>query len=348
MASRFRRSAKIGPGIRLNVGKKSASLRIGPRGAGLTISTRGRTTKSVGIPGTGLHFMSSSGPSRRSDRSRQTSGSAKTTPLTRAVVERAVPGAGFFGSKQDKAFRRGFIAYVLGEFEIARHEFEEASAHDRDNVSDDLFLGVVYHKLGRDNDAIQFLERVVQSETSLPDQFMQKFTGAFQSSMRVEIAAGVEAEAPFNSLGAALLLAELYQREGDLESAIDLLEGLGSIDAEEAAVSLSLAELHAERSDWDDVMRVTDGLTNKDDLTLGALIYRARALASKGLADAVHEVLKGALRTKKRDARLLMLARYERAKNYEVQGKAARAKKDFELIYATDPSFEDVAERLGV
>jgi hypothetical protein len=54
MTWRFRRTLKIAPGVRLNIGKRSVSTRFGPRGAGLTIGTKG-TTVSAGIPGTGLH-----------------------------------------------------------------------------------------------------------------------------------------------------------------------------------------------------------------------------------------------------------------------------------------------------
>ncbi len=56
MAWRFRRSIKIAPGIRINLNKKSTSVRIGPRGLGYTISSTGKRTASVGIPGTGLSY----------------------------------------------------------------------------------------------------------------------------------------------------------------------------------------------------------------------------------------------------------------------------------------------------
>ena len=52
---RFRRSIKILPGVRWNIGKKSTSLSIGPRGAHYTVGTAGSRT-TVGIPGTGLSY----------------------------------------------------------------------------------------------------------------------------------------------------------------------------------------------------------------------------------------------------------------------------------------------------
>ena len=55
MAFRFRKSIRLVPGVRLNLGRKSASVSLGIRGFSKTIGTKeSRTT--VGIPGTGLSW----------------------------------------------------------------------------------------------------------------------------------------------------------------------------------------------------------------------------------------------------------------------------------------------------
>jgi hypothetical protein len=53
MGFRFRRSIRLLPGLRLNVGKRGASVSIGGRGAHVTVSPTYVTT-SAGIPGSGL------------------------------------------------------------------------------------------------------------------------------------------------------------------------------------------------------------------------------------------------------------------------------------------------------
>jgi hypothetical protein len=53
MAFSFRRSLKIAPGVRLNIGKTGGSVRLGPRGMGYTFGTSGQRV-TAGIPGTGL------------------------------------------------------------------------------------------------------------------------------------------------------------------------------------------------------------------------------------------------------------------------------------------------------
>ncbi len=60
MGFRFRKSIKIAPGVKLNLGKKSASISVGGKGVRRTISTTGRQTTSVGIPGSGIYYTDSS------------------------------------------------------------------------------------------------------------------------------------------------------------------------------------------------------------------------------------------------------------------------------------------------
>jgi hypothetical protein len=53
MRFRFRKSIRIAPGIRLNIGSRGVSTTIGPRGASVNVGPRG-TYANLGIPGTGL------------------------------------------------------------------------------------------------------------------------------------------------------------------------------------------------------------------------------------------------------------------------------------------------------
>ncbi|MCB1512766.1 MAG: DUF4236 domain-containing protein [Hyphomicrobiaceae bacterium] len=69
MGFRFRRSKKLLPGIKLTISHRGASVRVGPRGAGVSVSTTGRKTINAGIPGTGLGIARQfSNGRRREDR----------------------------------------------------------------------------------------------------------------------------------------------------------------------------------------------------------------------------------------------------------------------------------------
>ena len=65
---RFRRSFRIAPGVRLNVNRRSVGVSAGVRGARVSVNSDGRTTRTIGIPGTGLSYRSQTGPRRRSSR----------------------------------------------------------------------------------------------------------------------------------------------------------------------------------------------------------------------------------------------------------------------------------------
>ena len=57
MGLRFRKSISLGGGTKLNIGTKSASVSFGSKGVRKTISTTGRETTTVSIPGTGLSYV---------------------------------------------------------------------------------------------------------------------------------------------------------------------------------------------------------------------------------------------------------------------------------------------------
>ena len=57
MGFRFRKSVKIAPGVRLNLNRKSASISLGGKGAHYTVSSTGRKTATVGLPGTGISLQ---------------------------------------------------------------------------------------------------------------------------------------------------------------------------------------------------------------------------------------------------------------------------------------------------
>ena len=78
MGFRFKRSMKIAPGVRLNFGKKSSSISLGTRGARYTINSNGKRTKSVGSPGTGVSYTSTSGSNRGRRRNAPPSTNKKT------------------------------------------------------------------------------------------------------------------------------------------------------------------------------------------------------------------------------------------------------------------------------
>lgn len=65
MAFRFRKSIKIAPGFRVNLGKRGASVRVGGKGVGYTTGTSG-TRVTAGVPGTGMSYTKKVGRTQQS------------------------------------------------------------------------------------------------------------------------------------------------------------------------------------------------------------------------------------------------------------------------------------------
>lgn len=348
MGLRFRKSIKLGGGVRLNLNKKSAGLSVGGKGFRYSANTSGRRTTAVGIPGSGLSYSrTSSGRSRGTSRSGTTSAPTRPQPVA-AGGPAALPKPGLFAPGTEKRFYEGVQAYLKEAFPKALKAFEEASAKDSRNVSDDLFAGLVAMKLEQPARAIPYFEQVVASDVELPDQLMQKYLPAHQVELQlsINITPRLSAPVPINSLGAALILAELYQEADQREQAIGVLQQLSDELADEPALKLSLCELLYEDGDDEGVIETAAGVTNDSDIELACLHWKGKALARQGLSSAALETFTACLkRTTGRDPELLKEIRYDRATLYETTGQASRARADWEKLYAADPTFRDVAQR---
>ncbi|MGH2528914.1 MAG: tetratricopeptide repeat protein [Actinomycetota bacterium] len=214
-------------------------------------------------------------------------------------------------------------------------------------MGEEFFAGMCLVGLERIPEAIPYLEAVLSSDFSIPDPLMLKY--GVGGAMGIGVTPTVSVTVPMSNLAVALMLAEAYQSTDQRQKAVELLESLGTEAPAELVFALSLADLYFEAAQWDDVVRVTEGIqTNEDDVTLSILTFRAYALNELGMTEAALALTKEALRTKKRNPDLLRFARYVRGRAYEKAGKASMARKEYEKIYAEDANYSDVAKRLAV
>ena len=56
MGTRFRKSIKLAPGVKINVGKKSVGLSVGGKHAGMSFNSKTGVRARVSAPGTGLSY----------------------------------------------------------------------------------------------------------------------------------------------------------------------------------------------------------------------------------------------------------------------------------------------------
>lgn len=335
MGFRMRKSVKLGPGVRLTASHRGASLRVGPRGAGVSASTAGRRTVSAGIPGSGAGYQKS-----------WQGGSRAQTRQAVPVPPPPPPKPGLLAPGYEKAFHKALQRAAAGDSAGALALFREAAEKDPSDkaLADDFFAGM-FSAQAQDNEAAErYLEKVVTSDQSLPDKLMTKYAPG--GHVAVPVTGSVAVEVPFGTLAAVLILAEVYQRQGRIDEAIGVLQQLVEEAGSHPFLVLSLCDLYAEAEAWDEIVDVAAGVTNEDDVSLQVRLIQARAFREQGINEAALEAYKDALRSKKRDSELLKAARYERGKLYIAIGEKAQGRKDLEKLYAEDARFGDVAELL--
>lgn len=337
MGFRARRSIKIAPGIRVNVSAKSIGVSAGVRGARVSVNTRGRVTKSVGIPGTGLSHVTTSQVGRKATGKSRTSRSNAATPVQRpTVVKPAVVKPSIFAPAWEKALFRTLsspdaptlhrlskenpvAAEVISLVEVVRVNLP---AGDKERAK--ALLGWLHSReFEPQNDA--FVKKYLPSET-----------------LTVPIATGITVKLILDRSALGLMLAEMEQEDGNLSAATEVVECLEPT----TVTAVSLAELYTAQSRWADVVELTNGLANEDEASTYLLIQRGVALREQGYFEAARESLKEALRPRSRPVELRQLAYIERGKGYLAEGKRAMARKDFERVLAEDSAYVGLTELL--
>jgi tetratricopeptide (TPR) repeat protein len=334
VALRARKSIRIAKGVRLNLSKSGVGMSVGSEGMRYSVHSSGRRTASASLPGTGVGYQKS----WKAGSGGGAMGQAGPS-LARA------PKPGLFAPAYEKAFHKAVQTYVGGDLQGAIALFRQSAEKDSSDraVSDDLFAGLLSVQAGDEASAVPFLEKVVGSDHELPDELMSKYLEGAEIALKVTD--NVSVTVPFGSLAAALVLAQCYRDGGRSEEATGVLQQLHAVDAGPIAMLVLCSMLLAEQS-YDEVVELTAGTTNTDDVSAELCVLLARALAAKGLNDAALAACREALRSKKRGSGTLIDARYVRAVTYERLGKRVQARKDLELIYASKPGYRDVRQRL--
>jgi tetratricopeptide (TPR) repeat protein len=344
MGFRFWRRFKIAPGITLNLSKSGGSLSFGPRGAKFTIGRKGPRT-SLGIPGTGLFYTKTYGSGNKSKKAR------KKSSHTLSVLPKDRLTLGFFRRlitpDDEEALVDGCRELVLGNEDKAFHHLRNAK-----HLADGAFLaGFLAFQKGQLDEAIEYFNAALENYRRLGRYFSKYGISALMS---LPITDHISAHAGPDVRGILLALVEVYQRKKKWNDALECLERLHSLEPDDVLVKLSTAELLMEIGPKEKkicrrILQLSNGVENESEIHAALLLYKAKALRSLGLNEAASDVLTKALRRKKnRSHELLQALRYERAKVYEDLGHKKRAQNELERIYAEDPNFEDVAEKLGL
>jgi len=344
MAFRFFRRMKIAPGVSLNLSKSGGSLSFGPRGAKVTVGPRG-VRRTVGIPGTGAYYTTHSGYGSGS-----TGRSRRNEPPEPTVRPEDRLSMGFFKRlitpQGEEDFVDGMRQFVMGNEAAALRYLAKA-----EHIADAAFMaGVLSLKRKDFTQAERFLQAARRKRTGL-GRYCAKYE--LQAAAGLAITDEVMAVVGVDERGVLLALAEVYQHQGLWQDAAGPLKMLHRRDPDDVVVRLSLAELAVEESgtrrSCQTAVELAEGIENESDLHAALLLYKGMALHRLGLLTAARDTLTAALRRKKdRSDELLRAIRYQRALVYDALGRSTRARSELGKVYAEDPGYEDVAQRLNL
>ena len=337
MSFRFWRRIRLAPGVTLNLSKSTASLSLGPRGAKYTISPRGNRA-TAGLTGTGLFYTVH-------DRKRAGRGGPAPAP---SVSQRDRLKLGFFQRlitpANEQRFIDGIRALSEGDQTAAL-----AALEDTHDLPDAAWMAGMIRLRREELDSAKKHFRYALSRLDDLGTLFAKYEIAAQASL--PITSDIFAHVVPRERGTRLALVEIAQLEGRHDDAMAHLERLMELDPKDPVVLVSFAELALDTPDdrtlMDRVVRATVNVENETPVDTAILLYRGKALAKLGLPDAAIDVLTLANRRHKDRPEVLMRQiRYDRAVLYEQVGRKAQARREFERLYAADPNYEDVAERL--
>jgi len=105
MGMRFRKSIKLGPGVRFNLSKTGVGLSAGAGGLRYSVHSSGRVTKTARLPGTGVYYMKQTG-------GHSGGRSAAARREVRQVSPAQIASAGLFAPKYEKTFAQAAKCYV--------------------------------------------------------------------------------------------------------------------------------------------------------------------------------------------------------------------------------------------
>ncbi len=339
MSLRFFKRIRLLPGVSLNLSKSGPSLSFGGRGLRHTIGPRGSRT-TLGLPGTGLSY------SFTGNKPADKSGASAKPPARRrkpaAVADTPQDGGADRGAQE---FLRAIIAFQ-GEKPAEALRLLQLCPGSADA---DWLSGMIHLQTGDPAAARRRFEQAL----ARPDQLGVTFA-AHQVSVDLDWPLTDELTLAIlpEPVTTRLILAETCQELGQIAAALSHLAQCLDEAPGDPAVAVAFAEVALEPGAGSSkaLERAASGLTaakRPGPLHWIVLLMLGRLHNHQGQPDlAILEFMAGQqIRGLARDARHQL--QYEMALSFAQTGDRQRCRQELSAIYAQDPGFADIAQRLG-
>lgn len=338
MGFRFFKRVSLLPGVTMNFSKSGPSFSFGPRGLKYTVGPKG-TRSTFGIPGTGLYYTTSKSWNKKEQRDGNTQ------------HHNPVNSIGAFQqmlmSTEEKQLVRGLQAMLSGNIGEAKEAFRLGS-----KLLDSVFM-YGYLALG----AKSYTEAEDSFSTCFSDiNGLGKSIGKIDANfdLLLDITEYIEAPIRLDGRGLGLSMLEALQHQKKHSEAIRLVEELYRAFPKDKVIRLTAIDfiaqsLSSDKEQLNYAIELSNGIGNEEPIDTNILYLRAYVMYRLDLASAAITQLTDALRrTKNRPEEMIMDIRFLRGQILEISGERARARKDYETIFAKDPEYQDIAKRLGI
>ena len=355
MGFRFYKRVALFPGVSMNFGKRGTSFSVGPRGLKTTINPTKGIRYSIGIPGTGLSYLTpyrkwgDAGSTEKPPSSRKTPSAADQRQAVRETDHQKLD-LGFWAkltlSNEEKKLAEGIQAYIDGDISKAESSLKQAGCYPDANFT----LGFICLNENRFEEAIRSFE-LAEAHADGIGAFYRKYQ--LEMTLTLCISPFLTVELPPDLTSANLGHAEALQQFGRCADACNILLALYKQDPSNLMVTASLSELVLESSpdntQWmNAILNLTKNLENDSYLHAVLLMHKAEAFDNLNMYDAAIMTLTQALR-KKADRPPFFINElfYQRGRLYAKTGKKSLAIKDFSTVYSKDPNYADVQQQLS-
>lgn len=340
MGFRFRKSFKVMPGVRMTVSPRGVSTSFGVRGAHVTYGANGRTTRTIGLPGTGMSYTETLSSGRSASHSPRSSTHRTTTRPQPTATAPAPPRPGMFAPKWEKELYTAVTEKNWADFQRIGTTYPEA-------LPLAVTLDALANLANQDPEHLPHLADLLRwswaNAGKIEDHpFVQKYLNA-GSMVMINIATGVHATLPISHDAIGLALGEVEQLLGNTQAAITVVEGVEP----SVIAAVSLADLYLAVQNYDEIIKISNGVTNVDDPTALLVTFRGIAFRQQGMNTSAIVSFREALKSIKRDPAIRHRALVERALTHRNEGRKAQARKDLERVLAEDSDYPDIRDLIA-
>lgn len=340
------------PGVKFRLNKRSVGLTFGKGPFHYTVNSRGRRTVSAGIPGTGMYYQKAVGGvpyTRRSSTSRTRSVPnsntfhepappiATGTPAQMLTAAMQMKKPGIFANKVEKRLHRALISSNFAEVEAI------ASSEPRFALAAHCLALIMVPS--SDPNGTQLRETHALAVLSLgspeSDPFITKYVSCIACT--IPISPQLSVTLPMCRAFITLMHVENLQEQKRFDEALNFI----MTEPISTFTMISSAELFVSMERWDDIITLTTGTENTDDVSALLLTYRGIAFREQGFFDAAREAFADALRSKKRSVEIRHLTLFARAQAAIDQNRHAAARKDLEKILNEDPDYPGLRDEIA-